>query len=87
MTDQEFWAAAYLKLLETQSRTAARKNADAALADFKQVFSDSQPELVPLYRLQGHGDHFYTCSAEERDSAIANYGYTYEGIACYVKAP
>lgn len=39
---------------------------------------------VPLYRLQGNGDHFYTTSASERDNAIAQYGYTSEGIACYV---
>lgn len=41
--------------------------------------------LVPLYRLQGHGDHFYTTSATERDNAIATYGYASEGIACYVQ--
>jgi hypothetical protein len=29
-------------------------------------------------------DHFYTSSAVERDSAIANFGYTSEGIACFV---
>lgn len=40
--------------------------------------------IVPLYRLQGHGDHFYTTSAQERDNAIAQYGYVSEGIACYV---
>jgi hypothetical protein len=32
----------------------------------------------------GVGDHFYTTSAAERDSAVANYGYHEEGIACYV---
>jgi hypothetical protein len=30
------------------------------------------------------GDHFYTDNAQERDNAISHYGYTYEGIACYV---
>lgn len=40
---------------------------------------------APLYRLQGHGDHFYTTSAEERDNAVSQYGYAYEGIACYVQ--
>ena len=40
--------------------------------------------LVPLYRLQGHGDHFYTTSADERDNAVSQYGYANEGIACYV---
>jgi hypothetical protein len=38
---------------------------------------------VPLYRLS-KSDHFYTTSASERDNAIATYGYTDEGIACYV---
>ncbi len=41
---------------------------------------------IPLYRLQGHGDHFYTTSAAERDNAIAEYGYASEGVACYVYA-
>lgn len=40
--------------------------------------------LVPPYRLQGHGDHFYTTSEEERDNAVSQYGYQIEGIACYV---
>ncbi len=40
--------------------------------------------LVPLYRLQGHGDHFYTTSETERDNAVLSYGYTIEGIAGYV---
>jgi hypothetical protein len=30
------------------------------------------------------GDHFYTVSAAERDGAIANAGYTDEGVACHV---
>ena len=41
---------------------------------------------VPLYRLNKSsiGDHFYTTSATERDSAVAQSGYQYEGIAAYV---
>ena len=41
---------------------------------------------VPLFRLYSaaQGDHFYTTSADERDNAIAQYGYVSEGIACYV---
>lgn len=41
---------------------------------------------VPLYRLYSGttGDHFYTLSAEERDAAVAVYGYTSEGVAAYV---
>lgn len=32
------------------------------------------------------GDHFYTISEPERDSALARSGYRFEGIACYVAA-
>jgi hypothetical protein len=38
---------------------------------------------VPLYRLVGFTDHFFTVSAAERDSAAAS-GYLYEGIAGHV---
>jgi hypothetical protein len=40
--------------------------------------------LVPFYRLRNGAEHFYTASTTERDDAIANYGYVYEEIACYV---
>lgn len=40
--------------------------------------------LVPLFRLVGPSGHFYTTSAAERESAIAKYGFTSEGTACYV---
>ena len=38
-----------------------------------------------FYRLfsPGSGDHFYTTSTTERDNAVANDGYRYEGIASY----
>ncbi len=39
---------------------------------------------IPLYRLFGGGDHFYTTSAAERDNAINNLGYASEGVAGYV---
>ncbi|KAH7105007.1 hypothetical protein BKA62DRAFT_669316 [Auriculariales sp. MPI-PUGE-AT-0066] len=46
---------------------------------------------VPLYRLYvdtGNGptkkDHFYTIDAAERDYAVSQYGYTFEGIEAYV---
>ena len=35
---------------------------------------------------QGHGDHFYTTSSAERDSAVSVNGYRTEGVACYVFA-
>ena len=39
---------------------------------------------VPLYRLYGKGDHFYTVSAEERDNAVAMYGYLFEAQVGFV---
>jgi len=48
--------------------------------------------LVPLYRYWhgANGDHFYTTNFQEIGTVTAgetgNYGYKYEGIACYVFA-
>ena len=39
---------------------------------------------VPLYRMYGDGDHFYTTSAEERDNAVAMFGYTFEAQVGFV---
>ena len=41
---------------------------------------------IPLFRLLNPktGDHLYTTSVSERDSAIASFGYQSEGITCYV---
>jgi hypothetical protein len=39
---------------------------------------------VPLYRLYGAGDHFYTTSAAESDNAVAMYGYLFEGQVGFV---
>lgn len=41
---------------------------------------------IPLYRTYSTSgtDHFYTTNAAERDSAIANLGYSDEGITAYV---
>lgn len=55
------------------------------VADASEAGIDVVVALVPLYRLQGHGDHFYTTSESERDNAISSYGYVSEGIACYVE--
>jgi hypothetical protein len=50
------------------------------------ISTQPQTGLAPLYRLYNGGsyDHFYTTSADERDTAATNYGYSYEGIAGYV---
>jgi Repeat of unknown function (DUF5648) len=39
---------------------------------------------VPLLRLLGNGDHFYTTSQAESHAAIAHYGYHLEGIAGHI---
>ncbi|MBK9753692.1 MAG: hypothetical protein IPO88_09335 [Nannocystis sp.] len=39
---------------------------------------------VPLYRLYGKADHFYTTSVEERDNAVAMYGYLFESQVGFV---
>ncbi len=39
---------------------------------------------VPLYRLYGNGDHFYTTSDAERDNAVAMYGYLFEAQVGFV---
>jgi alpha-tubulin suppressor-like RCC1 family protein len=43
------------------------------------------PKPVPLYRYwnQSWTDHFYTTNVDE-DQTVKSYGYTYEGIQCYV---
>ncbi|MEV0408012.1 hypothetical protein [Actinoallomurus sp. NPDC050550] len=46
----------------------------------------SDPVRAPLFRMWNPtiGDHFYTTSAQERDRAIARYGYTDEGVTARV---
>jgi hypothetical protein len=53
------------------------------------VFSPSGsscPGAAPWYRAYQATiyDHFYTMSAPERDNAVANLGYSNEGIAAYI---
>lgn len=55
------------------------------------IFPSQIPNTVPLYRLFNGSeptdhDHFYTISAAEKNTAAANDGYTYEGVAGYVYA-
>ena len=67
----------------TQSGTCEGQTVEGVLG---YVSSSDADETTPLYRLyQGtNGNHFYTTSAAERDNAVANLGYAYEAIACYV---
>jgi len=49
------------------------------------ISATAQCESVPLYRVHSaSAGHFYTLSAGERDNAIANLGYTDEGVAGHV---
>jgi hypothetical protein len=50
------------------------------------ISSDNTRRRTPLCRLYNGAsdDHSFTVSADERDIAIASYGYRYEGTAGYV---
>ncbi|MEM6991008.1 MAG: hypothetical protein AAF721_10935 [Myxococcota bacterium] len=50
------------------------------------VSTSEVPESTALYRLYSGslGNHFYTTSAAERDNAVANLGYVFESVGCYV---
>jgi hypothetical protein len=55
------------------------------------ILATQEANTAPLFRLFNdhdpkHHDHFYTNSAQERDMAVANDGYSYEGIAGFVYA-
>ena len=41
---------------------------------------------IPLYRLNGNAEHFYTTSEAERDNAVTNLGYLFEGQVGFVWA-
>jgi hypothetical protein len=48
------------------------------------VYDTPTPPSGELFRLANATDHFYTTSATERQDAVTNFGYVYEGVACYV---
>lgn len=60
------------------------ENAGPVEGELGQIATDPQCGAVPLFRLYGNSDHFYTTSEAERDNAVAMYGYKYESIAGYV---
>jgi hypothetical protein len=39
---------------------------------------------IPLFRLYGNADHFYTTSEVEKNNAVSMYGYKFEAVAGYV---
>jgi len=48
------------------------------------AFDRQLPGLVPLYRLQKGGDHFFTVDPQERLRAMSDYDYRDEQICCYI---
>jgi len=40
-------------------------------------------DRLPVFRLRNGAEHFYTIDPVERDNAVSQYGYAYEGIAFY----
>ncbi|MFT4303187.1 MAG: hypothetical protein ACMXYG_01360 [Candidatus Woesearchaeota archaeon] len=51
--------------------------------DTRPVFDS---EVLPLYRLYHYeiGNHFYTINEREKNNAVDNLGFVYEGIAAYI---
>ncbi|MDC0718786.1 hypothetical protein [Nannocystis bainbridge] len=64
--------------------SATCENAATPEGPLGHIATDPQCGAVPLFRLYGKGDHFYTTSEGERDSAVAMFGYQYEAVAGYV---
>jgi hypothetical protein len=60
----------------------------AAMANYRQetsffyVYNPNYPGTVPVFRLSSArtGDYLYTTNATERDTAVSQYGYRYEGV-------
>jgi len=52
------------------------------------VYPVPTPQMVPLFRYYGNGEHFYTTNSGEigttTPGVTGNYGYISEGIACYL---
>ncbi|EJD41102.1 hypothetical protein AURDEDRAFT_186743 [Auricularia subglabra TFB-10046 SS5] len=75
---------------ERNAAIASGKHLDEGVAAW--VRASEGCGSTPLYRLyrytgrEGSEDHFYTISKKERDGAVANNEYKYEGIAAYVWA-
>ena len=52
------------------------------------VFDRQAQGTVPLFRyLDSQGSHFFTLNEQEGQNAVSKYGYTAEGICCYVAMP
>ena len=47
------------------------------------VFTSDSSSSIPVYRLEKWGRYLFTTSATERDGAVWNYGYRYEGVGFY----
>jgi len=51
-----------------------------------EVFSASTSAGTPVFRLLLKDKHLFTVNADEKNIAVSNYGYLYEGVAFYVSS-
>lgn len=51
------------------------------------IFTSEASQNLPVYRLERWGRYLYTASRTERDQAVWNYGYRYEGVGFYASSP
>lgn len=80
----DVWQSAYVAVL-SGGHEFALAAANKARADFLASYPGLTytGERLPVFRLRNDVEHFYTMDPDERDNAVANYGYEYEGIAFY----
>ncbi len=83
VTTTEFWQQVYLVALQRgPNPDRAKAIADGAVVALGGL-QTSPGAPSPVYRLRNGGQYLYTIDPAERDSAIATYGYTLEGVAFY----
>jgi hypothetical protein len=74
---------------------AYTESIQGAMANYRQetsgvyVYNPNYPGTVPVYRLSSArtGDYLFTTSAAEKDAAISQYGYRYEGVGFNASTP
>lgn len=64
--------------------SATCENAGPVEGVLGQIGTDPICGSIPLFRLYGNSDHFYTTSEVEKNNAVSMYGYKFESIAGYV---
>jgi hypothetical protein len=64
--------------------SATCENAGPSEGILGHIATDPSCGGIPLFRLYGNSDHFYTTSEVEKNNAVSMYGYNFEGIAGFV---